>query len=444
MAARYKHTTLETFRNSIKRGLGDYSAVQWPVSEIDTSIKESLLTFGALSGFWKEDILIETQNAKRIYDIYIDTKTGTYSLAPTLTYGDIINWLNRDLIESISVGTPTSILFTLEEWLSIINEKYNKYLLDTNLVIKKVEATLVAQNNLVKLSDELLDSVRLKFKYSLNSIDYEVVLERSDEESIAQFDEEALTEEGIPLYYSTVYGSPNELKVYPIPNVTGTLEILYVGTRDLTAELSVDTIIYLPNNLVPYLKYAVLADIHMRDGLLNDPNRAKYYTQRLQEGTIIGKNYASLLTVKSNGKAIDSDSIHNMDIYSNAIAASDDAPTLLGLAGLNIFEIDNLPNTTVNSILASCIVDAPIPVNDSDWIDVEIEYINCIANYCIHILHAKSGIAMISATSNYLQDFLMTAVNHNKRLQNRGITYKLLLGKAKKEESELPRIPVEA
>lgn len=437
----YNHTTLLTFRNALIKALDSDSTVSnfWPNSELDKIIQQALLAFGGLSGFFKDNIIIATEENKRVYDIFTDTSQGT-SFTPSITYGDIIDWLNIDLIESISESNPTSALFSLNELLNLIDSKYNLFQSETNLIISKAELNVLAQNNLVKFADNVLDIVRLKYKYTIDSIDFEVILQREDEDSIAAFDIDALTEERVPIYWSTVFGSPNEIRLFPIPNLTGTLEVISINSRDTSNTLTVDTIVNLPNNLAPYLKYHVLQDIYNKDGVLNDPAKAAYCAKRWNEGLTLGKNYSSILIAKSNGIAIQTDSMNKLDSYTDILDQTDGAPNVLGLAGFNIFEIDTLPNSVVNSIQLVINKDAPTLINDNDSIDIEIGYIDPLMNYCIHLAQFKCGAEYLAATNEYLQDFLRISLSHNSRLLNKGITYENLLKRSKLEEIQIPRL----
>lgn len=436
----YNHTTLLQFRTALKLAMDSDPTVTnfWPESELDEITRQALLAFGALSGFRKDEIFINTVQTKRLYDIFTDTIN--ISAAPSLTYGDIVKWLNIDLIENISSGSPTSEWFTLAEFLSLIDSKYDIFQLETNAVISKVILNVVAQNNIVKLPNNVLDLVRLKFNYVIDGTSYESILQREDEETISTFDAEALTEEGISLYYSTVYGSPNEVKLYPIPDVTGTLEVLYAGGRDKSVPLTFITPLNLPNNLCPYLKYHVLQDIYNKDGLFNDPARAAYCAKRVAEGMIIGKNYSTILTTKSNGLTIDTDALNKLDDYTDILTPTSDAPNMLGLAGINIFEIDNLPNTDVNSIALIVNNNMPLPFADGDFIEVEVGYIDTIMNYCLHLTQLKCGATEVTGTITYLSEFIKIGLAHNKRLQNKGVSFETLMQRTKLEERQLPRL----
>lgn len=439
MLLNYQHTSREELRALIRILLGENTSAYWPDGEINITINEALLTFGGLSGFWKENIQISTEENKRIYDIFEDPTS--ILTKPTLTFQNIIDWLNRDLIESISDVTPTSSLFTLTDLLKLIASKYNAFQLETSLVISQSELDVLAENNLVILGDSIVEIVRLVYSYN-DGIDKEVVLKRADEQELAYFNADILIEQDTPEYYSTVYGQPNEIKLYPIPQLTGKLKLISVNGISGETELTTDLIINLPNNLVPYLRYGVEQHIFSKDGLLNDPARAEYCKKRWEEGLAIGRVYTSILTTKANGIAIATDTLTNLDnfVENNELEQTDAPPSILGLAGFNIFEIDTLPSAVVNSILLMIQQNAPLPINDIDKINIDQSYIECMANYVVHLLQFKSGIADIAATASYLTNFQKLALNFNKRLQLRGITFENLVGKTKAEEKQAPRL----
>lgn len=428
----YNHTTLSDLRSNITTILDD-EGVFWPATEIDKFIKESLLTFGALSGFWKEEITFPTINGQRIYDIF-DT-----SLVPTFTYQDILDWINIDLVESLSIGSPISDYLSVDEIIKLIEARYNSFQLLTNLIITQDELDVEAENKKVILSNDTLDIVRLVFAYENDGTNYETILQRVDEQELSYFQNESNTEENIPEFFSTLYDSPNTINLYPIPNVSGTLKILSINGRDTTIDLDLNTPINLPNNLVPYLKFGIEADIFSKDGLLNDPARSAYCEKRWQEGITIGKNYTSILIAKANGIIIDTDSLNKLDNYITPTITSD-PPMILGLAGFNIFEVDTIPNADINSINLIVNKDATIPVLDGDFIDVEKSYIEIIGNYCIHLAQMKCGAADLANTNNYMEEFIKLALQHNIRLQKRGVTFESLVRKTKLEEKQKPRI----
>lgn len=440
--AQYTHTNRLEFRTALKKALSSDPSVgnYWPDAELNLLINQALLTFGAFSGFWKDDILIETKEAQTIYDIFSADVVSATKVAPTITFGDMVAWLNIDLIEAISETEQTSDLFSLTELFDLVKAKYNGYQLKTNSVLSQLSLNVPAQNNSIELPDNLVDIVDARFVYvdeDGNTIT--ILLQRVDEEELSYFDGSLLTEQALPQYFSTVYGRNKTIKLYGIPNITGTLQLLSILGQDDDAQITVDTIINLPNNLVPYLKYEILSDIFNKDGLLKDAARAAYCEARIEEGITIGKNYAVILLAKANGLMIDTDSINKLNEFVE-LESSDDPPTILGLAGLNIFSLDVIPTTTVNSIQITANLDAPLPIRDTDYIDTEVGYIDPLTNYCIHLAQFKNGIFYIESTKAYLMEFQKVSLGYNTRLQKRGITFENIARITQKEQQEKPRL----
>lgn len=435
--ANYEHTTLIQAISFLKESSGDLLGVFWTNDEWKLTIQEALLTFGGISNFFKSDIQLHTEENKRIYNLFEDTDTeNLVQIKPSLTYGDVLAWINRDLVENISVVNPTSDLFTLAGLLELIKKQYNLFQSETNLVLSQLTLNVIAQNREVILPDNVIDIVHAKFI----SDDYTSTVNRQDEQAIAYFDLDSLLEEYAPQYYSTVYSTENKLKLYPSPIVSGTLELLIIKSQDTSTPITVDTIINLPNNLVPYLKFGVEADIFSQDGLINDPVRMTYCRKRWDEGIQIGKVYSAILTTQANGIYINTDSFINVEVFSFDLEQTDDPPSVLGIAGFNIFEIDTLPSNIINSILISAISNAPIPVNNADFIDIEITYLKPLLNYCFHLAQMKCGAEYLSQTQNYLSEFIRLSISHNERLQLKGITYESLLRETKTQEKSEPRL----
>lgn len=436
--ADYNHTTFKDLRQMIADALGDSKMSFWTSDDIDLCIKETLLTFGALSGFWKGTFFTQTVDKKQIYDIFTDC-TDITRIKPSMTFEDVLKWINRDLIENISQANPISKVITIDDIMTLIEGRYNLYQLKTNLVLSQYLLNIQAQNNLYSLADETIDLIRVLYTEDTDPAIIEV-LRKEDEVSLSYFDQDSLLDESQPEFYTSVYGMNNELKLYPMPANAAVLQLIAVNA--LTGFIGIGTPINLPNNLVPYLKWGVLTDIYSKDGLLNNPIMAQYCDQRWQEGVIIGKSYAAILSPKADGIPIFIDSMYMMDLNQN-FEYSKDAPNVLGLAGLNIFELENIPDTDVHSVEFVLEHNAPIPNIDEDFIQVELEYIDAIVEYGMHLATLKGGIADLQPTIPAMQDFLQIAIQHNKKLQLRGITLETILGTTKKEEEAQPRIPEE-
>lgn len=441
MITKYNHTNLEGFRTSIAAALGDEKMVFWPAAEIDLLIEQALLTFGGLSSFWKRELFVDTEANKYLYDLFEDTNDLT-DIKPSITFGKLVDWLNIDLIENLSTGSPASAYLTLEELLNLIVSKYNTFQAQTQLILTKTENINVPpQQNQIHLGNDIIDLVRVVFVDDLAVPPVEYILKKIDEAELGYIETDSLTEENIPAYYSTVFGSPNDIKLYPIPNVHGTLRIISVNSH--IGNVDEDAIINLPNNLVPYLKYGVLSEIYSKDGLWNIPSKKAYCESRWEEGIIVGKNYNSISLAKVDNIFVMMDSLHSLDLFCD-YTKSKLPPTLLGVAGFNIFAIDLIPESIdflEHSIGLVTNLNAPIPVNNADPIDIAKEYIECIGNYVVHLAQTKCGIAELTQTNSARKDLIQKAVGQNLRLKLKASSLLKLMSTSKQEEKEVKRIP---
>lgn len=435
--ANYQHTTREDLRIKIQQKLGE-EGVHWTVDEINSCIEEALLSFGALSSFWKKIVFVETEENKITYDLFIDADIGLENIRPSITYQKLFNWLNRDLMENVNIGVDDSEFLDIDNYRVLVDDKYNLFQQLTNLILSKNEAIPVPANqNEIELPEDLIDIIRVAFVAADGNI---TILSQADEEEIG-LNSNSHDEVNSPLFYTNLYNETKTLKLFPTPANVGALRIVYVVGKKYELP-SVISIINLPNNLVPYIKFGVEADIFSNEGLFNDPVRAAYCKQRWEEGILVGRNYTSAILAKANDKLISLDSLNNVDTYSDEIKVRT-PPTILGFGGFNIFRTDVVPSAVNYTLGITVIANAEIPIDDEAFIKLDLEYIDTLADYVVHLLKFRNGANEVAMTSNLKDNFLKLAVNHNRRLLQAGITFDNLIGITKKQELEQPRIPKE-
>lgn len=433
-------TTREAFRQEIMERLGDLSNVHWSVAEINYFIGDALRTFGAIANYWKETVAITSVEDEVYYNLNMATRpTGKLSLDLTVAY--VLEGLNYNLIESISDATPASQFITLAEILKLIKNKIIEMQLACGLVLTKAVYNLPAPPiTEIVLDDVVIDIVRVLYKDDQGT---PWVLREDTEDNITQdpnFD--SLTR--IPKYYTyTLTDTEQKLGIWPPSNVNGTLEILSVNAP--TNLVDSTTPILLPNDLIPYIRWGVLADILGKDGLLNDPFRAVYAMTRWQEGVYIGQRYTSILKAYANGRPSSLDSISNLDSQNSKWMTIDrNRATSFGIAGYNMILPNSVPTENEQGWTFNSVINAPIPtadVGEGSFIQVKSEYMDSISNYVYHSLMFKDGIFDLNRTKSFLEQFLTDGIQYNDRLDNRG-AFKALLGRTKIQEDDKEKIVV--
>lgn len=433
-APSFQHTKRLDFRNLLSKKLGDESNSFRSEAELNGIINESLLTFGAIAQSWKDQVELILDSSKQFYDLTTDLFIGQNLLAFTLTYQFILDRLNFILFEEISEISPTSDLTSLDEILKFARNRINQYQLRTGLIISKQVVDLASPPiNKVKIADEIIDPIRVGFIDSAVS-NKTYKLRKEDEGSLSSNSNSSLnTTSAIPNFYTSALGTLNEISIYPPPLNLGKLEILSINGIPIASAIELTSIIPLPNNIIPYILFGVLADIFFKDGLGNDAARAEYCESRFEEGVVIGTNYTSILRASLNGNSIQLDSLANLDNNNYNWQNTIKKPSLIGLAGYNLLSPNGILNDSY-SLLLNVITNAYLPTNDEDFIDIKLEYIETLLNYCIHLAMIKDGIAAIKQTDSTKQQFLKVAVSNNIRMLKRGQSIEALLTKTKRQQ----------
>jgi hypothetical protein len=407
------------FNNLIASKLGDIGKIYWTEEEIDRVINEALLNFGAISGYWKNTILVESKTNQQIYDLtkIADVKTDN-ALISNLTYQTIIDWLDDNLIGYLQ-------LLDLADVVSLITKAINIFQSETKLILAQRQFNIIV-GEVIPISDDVLDIVAA---YYVDSSGNYYALQRADENSIALIRNDYTINNQRPKFYSLNNLSLLNIDLFPRPAENGFLELIYVvGKAEGQTENSTCLV---PDNLVPYLKYKVIADIFDKDNNI-DPYRSAYAKQRWAEGLLVGSNYSAIVNTKLNGINKIPASILDFDKFRydwrNDIATSIKKINNIALAGYNIIGFNRIPDVDIYSALFECITNAPI--NDVD-INLRADYIPIVLDYCVHLASIKDGIANIQKTQAKLQNFIKIAANHSEYLQRRRISYLDLLQKSK-------------
>lgn len=438
MPAKFQHTKRLDFRSLLSKKLGDTTNSFRTENELNDIINESLLTFGGASQSWKDQIQLPIDNTKQFYDITTDANVNQNLISFSLTYQFILDRINSILFEEIAELSPTSDITSLDEILKFCRNRVNQYQLRTGLVITKQNIDMPAPpTNKKQINDEIINIIRVAFKDIADTSKLYVV--KKEDEASLSFNSDFVfnTTIKIPKFYASVLGTLNEIFLYPPPANLGQLEILSANGIPAQANITLASIVPLPNNLVPYILFGVLADVFAKDGVGNDLSRAAYCEERWEEGVVIGNNYTSALVTYLNGKPISLDSIVDVDNNNYNWQNTIGKPNLIGLAGFNLLAPNRIPDQAY-SLLLNVITNAYLPIDDDDFIDIKPEYIETLLNYCVHLAMIKDGIAAIKATDSLRQEFLKVAISNNLRMMKRGQSVESIFKKSKRQEESEP------
>jgi hypothetical protein len=412
------------FKTLFANKLSDPLMVYWTSNNLDLIIKEAQLTFAAIAGYWKDEVLIETTNSaslidKQFYNLLVedDVKTGFELVEVTQTYQDILDWLEFDLIGYEEIAGTSEVV-------SLITDAINNFQSETKLVIDKARFN-IAIGQSITITEDVLDVLAA---YYIDSNGNYNALQLADENRVALFDAKYINVNAKPRFYSINNISLHIVDLFPRPNENGYLELVYVKGK-LGAQTEASSCL-IPNNFAPYLKYKVLFDLFSKDEH-PDPNRAAYCKQRWEEGLLIGSNYAIITNSKINAINKIPSSLKDFDRlrygWREDLETSTNKVNSLALAGYNLIALNRVPINT-HSLLFEVITNAPI---GDDFIDLRSDYMAYFLDYCFHLALIKDGAVAIQKSIPALENFVKMSVEHNRYLQRRRISYLDLLQKSK-------------
>lgn len=438
---KFQHTNRALFKDQFFKRIGDSSKSFWTDDEANILLKEALHTFGAIGHFWRNQIEIKTEVSKIFYDITTDLFAEQELTAFNLDYQFILDCVNFHLIENIGLASPTSEVTSLDEILKFARNRVNQFQFQTGLILSKKNFTMSSPNdNSLVVDDEILDIVRAAYVNldELFNPDEVFPLGLDDESSIGYFNRNAFNSTvDIPEFYTTILGNLNTVKIYPSPSNLGQLEIISVNGIPAATVLALATKVGIPDNLVPYIKWGILADIYSKDGIAFNPAMSAYCEDRWNEGLIVGKNYTSVLEAKLDGLPLLIDSIASADNNQYGWQNNIDAPGLLLSVGYNMFATNSVPDN-VYSILMVAVTNAYIPVDDDDFVDVKLEYIEPLLDYCVHLANVKNGAEALQMTTDERNNFIRTGIKNNLRLIKAGYSVENMFKKTKRQEEDRP------
>lgn len=198
----------------------------------------------------------------------------------------VMNLIQYIMIEAPDAGqTWGSGLWTKEEVVRYLNQRQNRFLKDTHLQIG-----IMVEDGLQGIADydlpcDWIATARVVWIYPDGSTKE---LQRSDTWEADYGIPDWSYVEGPPLLYMDADQPSLTLKIAPLPDTDGTIQIHYVP---LAAALDGDGELFtLPDEFVtPVIKYGVLADMFSKVGRANDPARAEYCSKRYGLGLEIAR-----------------------------------------------------------------------------------------------------------------------------------------------------------
>lgn len=443
----FDYLTLAGARANVLARLQDSNGVFWISDEIDGAIREALQVWNVATLYYRERATFNTTPGQSFYDISSVLSNGTeLVLQRTLTTQQIVKQIIYALMEnqgqtvdgSTWVGTE---MFTLDDLTQAVYRRVNQFLEDTGQIVTKQSIAVVPGDGRIDLDLEWIDVRRAG--WTTPEGEHSVLWRTSEFILDSQF-ENWETSPQTPQSYSIATAPLIWLQLAPPPSDIGTLDLLTVNA------VTSDAVVNIFNDFGWAIKYGAMADLMGQQGEAYDPERAAYCQQRYAEGVQLSNIMSTVLRIMINGQVVQPCSLFDLDTgvpgWEDAVGdATNDlaTPQTPAIAAPNLLALYPVPNVTLSipdgrhSITADVVRNAILPINDSDFIQLDRSFLDTIIGYAVHILSLKIGGAEFQSTFALYQAAFAQAQEQNQRLKAIAPDLPVL---AEQEEAERPRL----
>lgn len=432
----YAATTFGQAKTQLSEVLGDPSFVFWSNDELGVYIIEALRTWGAAALYWRERGTFNTTAGVPFYNVRVEIPT---LLGDTILDTEIVKSIQYKMCEPATGNSWTGTdMFTLDQVTQAIQRRRNQFRLETGMsgMVNYQIASGTPANGRVALNDRTIDVRRVAFQ-EIGGTSW-VTLWRSDEWAMG-----AATANGWaqtpakPSTYSVLAPPPLTLQLAPVPQATGTLDLLTIETG-LDLNPAVGVILGIPDDFAWVIEFGAMCDLLGPDAQTKDSPRAAYCQARWEEGVALGRIYASVVQMQVNAVPIYISALQSLDAGNPTWQASSGQPTIAAAAGLHVFALSPVPDGSYG-ISADVVRKAPIPAADGDFLQIGREELDSILRYAEHLASFKMGGAEFAATKLQYDGFIRAASIYNERLRANASNFEVLTDRTHLEGSRRPR-----
>lgn len=373
-------------------------------------------TFGVLSAFWKQRGSVPITSGTTFYSLpSLFSPTGVIDF--TVTDHDLIKQIQYALLEDATSQTTWNgtSQFTLSDVINAIQRRRNQFLSDTGIVLThSTQAASPPPISRETLTDTIIDIRRCAW-LGASPFSYYKTMWREDEQSMTYSDLQWENTSGTPNSYSVMAPPPLQLQVNPPPIASGTFDLVTVNSGANLTEGGAATILGIPDDLTPAIKWGALADLLGIDGQARD-SRANFCETRYQQFVQLARMLPLVVHAELNGVATIPTTLDDLDMgiadWQNMVGS----PSYLALSGWSLAALCSVPDSGTYSLTLDVVAKAPIPAADGVYVQIGREQIDMLLDYAEHLALFKVGGAEFAVTDRQSSNFLLQSITYNQRL----------------------------
>jgi hypothetical protein len=433
----YQYLTFAQLRTELLNRLEDYTGIYWVSAEANLYLQEALRTWQAMTRFWRDRMVFNTMAATAWYDLTAQNNT---KIPYTLEDSDLLSVMLYHLIEpQLSGGSYLgSSMFTLADFTKAMERRRNQFLAETGMVTAwnaPVPGPTPPQSRL-SLADSVIDIRRAAW---IDQNGNYTTLWKSDEWAAESFARGWETRPlNPPQAYSSTATPPITLQLIPPPAGTGNVELITVSSGTALNPSS-GVLLGVPDDFAWVVKWGALADLLGREGESKDLQRAEYCEARWNEGIALARMFSSVVVAYINGVETYPETVASLDAYRASWQNGSGKPDTLAMMSWNLMATSPVPDTGPYSIGLDVVRNCPVPVLDTDNVQLGREDLDAILDYAQHLAAFKQGGEEFQGSIQKYKNFVHLAQVRNERLKAAIPFYEPLQDRTTIQERESPR-----
>ena len=389
----------------------------WTDAELGYYLTEALRTWNALTEQWNLNFSFLSNASQTWYNLSL--LSGSPRLR-TLTDAYLYTAMQYALLEPpTGAGTWTGTSqFSLADLQYALQRRRDEVIQISGCNLKQLPPLPSTPNTLrTVFPDSTLEPRRARF-IPATGFGSPITLCREDTLVFDAFDPAHNQTPQLPSAWSVITEPPLAMDVDTPPNVAGTYDVISLQAGLVFAPPAA-TLLGVPDDWSWVCKWGALADLLGRESEATDRPRADYCLKRYMDGLKIMARSNWLLSATINGSPVDTPALKDFDAYSPEWEENAASWATLIQAGMDF--VAPCPVGIVNGVGAILVGNAPVPVLDTDFVQVSRDVFDVILDYAQTLASFKLGGAEFASTKDLENNFVAAAVQTNKRLANMGL-----------------------
>jgi hypothetical protein len=433
----YTYQTFLQVRQSIALRLSDTGNVFWTDPEIALYLLEALYTWNALTGFWVTR-QITTLNVGSPNWIPVNSigSARIYTQQDTNIYPIILYHLLESQLSAGVWGGTTQ--FSLADMTQAVDRRQAEIVQFCQLNLSNVTpySVLAANQRTFPLGDTILDIMRARAVPPSGSPQ---TLSRGDSTSFALFSPSYRQSPQMPRNYSLSAQFPLTLEVDYPPIINIGLDMIQGNSPTVTA-MPTPVPLAIPDDWTWVLKWGVMMDMLGKQSEAQDIPRQQYCKARYAEGIQLMTTLPWLMEALFNEVPVNIEAVAERDTFDNGWETNSTTRQSVIVAGIDLVSIAPRPTGGTNLSLSLKVVQsAPIPVLNTDIVQVPRDVLDVIIDYCVHLAAFKMGGAEFSDTIPLFDNFRTIAKAYNQRLSQLGLFDDMMKAQGNRQSEVDPR-----